>query len=141
MARVYCPRELLWIGVLTLVFQSRLCDPEPDKGDTPRKNSHNIGIVHFNNPKLLPSDAEVDDSRYVFDTSQEDVDPRRMGGIHIREEARKLAFKFNKLSNEEIGVTAMQVCMSVYYQSSYIHRRMSYLQPTACVFLIVTWCD
>ncbi|ELT96784.1 hypothetical protein CAPTEDRAFT_205113 [Capitella teleta] len=66
-----------------------------------------VGIVHFNNPRLLPSDVEVPE-RYVFDTTQEDSDPRRMGGIHLREEARKLALKFRKLSNEEVGVTAMQ---------------------------------
>ena len=69
-----------------------------------------IGVVHFNNPKLLEGLDEEDDL-FGYDMSQESTDPQLMGGIMIKEEARILGSKLRRLSNDEIGVTSMQVRM------------------------------
>ena len=52
--------------------------------------------------KLFASDG------YFRDTSQEEVKP--FGGINIQYEAQKLSASLRWLSNDEIGVTTMQVC-------------------------------
>ena len=72
---------------------------------------YSSGIVHFNNPKLLmeAESSDAEDARGVYDTTQETVDPRKIGGIYIKTEARRLGSKLRMLSNQEIGVTAMQV--------------------------------
>ena len=51
--------------------------------------------------KLFASDG------YFMDTSQEKVKP--FGGINIKYEAQKLSASLRWISNDEIGVTTMQV--------------------------------
>jgi hypothetical protein len=112
-----------WVVLLALTSVSCVTDPQNDD------EIDSIGIVHFNNPRLLPSDVEVPD-RYTFDATQENTDPSRMGGIHLKEEARKLGLKFQKLANEEAGVTAMQVgAVSSCLKCSVFHL---YLVPWTC---------
>ncbi|XP_064624547.1 VWFA and cache domain-containing protein 1-like isoform X2 [Lineus longissimus] len=68
------------------------------------------GMVHFNNPKLL-KDADRDlwtDDDWLKDRRQENLDPKKIGGIIITKEARRLSLKLKKITNEELGVTAMQ---------------------------------
>lgn len=105
------------LAVCGILMPIAYCDSDSNVPED--ETIHNVGVVHFNNPKLLPSDFDASE-RYVFDLSQEEADPRQMGGIHIREEARKLALKFRKLSNEEIGVTAMQVGNLVFRNCAFL---------------------
>ena len=58
--------------------------------------------------KVKPQET-IDDVLYDFDTSQEDPDPLKLGGISISEEAKKLSLKLRQISNDEIGVTTIQV--------------------------------
>ena len=58
--------------------------------------------------KLFASDG------YFTDTSQENVKP--FGGIKIQYEAQKLSASLRWISNDEIGVTTMQVCF--YFRQS-----------------------
>ena len=53
--------------------------------------------------KLFASDG------YFMDTSQEKVKP--FDGINIKYEAQKLSASLRWISNDEIGVTTMQVCL------------------------------
>jgi len=71
-------------------------------------------IIHFNNPKLLPGGQSFmnEDDTSEIDTTQDDSDPLKLGGLNIRDEARRFSVKLRTLSNEEIGVTAMQVTYS-----------------------------
>ena len=64
-------------------------------------------FVRFNNPALLSSDG--DSAPFPFDTTQEDPDPLKLGGIRLRDEAKQFAVRLRRLSNEEIGITTMQV--------------------------------
>ena len=106
--------RLIWIFHLLISVN---CDPSQKEGD----GSNPIGVVHFNNPKLLEGlDKEDDD--FGYDMSQESTSPQLMGGIAIREEARILGKKLRKLSNVEIGVTSMQVCLLHAYTCSYLAR-------------------
>ena len=57
--------------------------------------------------KLFASDG------YFTDTSQEDLKP--FGGIKIQYEAQKLSASLRWLSNDEIGVTTMQVSLLIFY--------------------------
>lgn len=70
-------------------------------------------FVRFNNPALLSSD--VDSAPFPFDTTQEDPDPLKLGGIRLRDEAKKFAVRLRRLSNDEIGITTMQVWLSSGY--------------------------
>ncbi len=113
MATCYYCVVTQWIPTLLLLLTVRkdcltLADREGDK-QIPQA----AGIVHFNNPKLLENlnNQNDKDGIYMFDTSQEAVDPKKMGGIVIQQEAENFAYKFRMLSNEEVGVTAMQVCV------------------------------
>lgn len=63
-------------------------------------------FVRFNNPALLSSDG--DSAPFPFDTTQEDPDPLKLGGIRLRDEAKQFAVRLRRLSNEEIGITTMQ---------------------------------
>ena len=78
--------------------------------DRSRQNYlHNL--LHLSQPKIVSHrdiDFELSDG-YSFDVEQEPTYPRQMGGINIKEEARKLATKLRILSNEEMGITSMQV--------------------------------
>ena len=95
---------------LTLTQVSTVYSSDTNK-DHVRHSGHNEGIVHFNNPKLLPDEV---DQGYVFDTSQEKPDSKKFGGIDLEEEAENLALKLLVISNTEIGVTRMQViCITV----------------------------
>lgn len=65
-------------------------------------------FVRFSNPDMMSSDVG-DGSSFPFDTTQEDADPLKLGGIRLREEAKKLSARLRRLSNEEMGITTMQV--------------------------------
>lgn len=74
------------------------------------------GRLHLRN--LGEKDAHHDhvhtrasDDGYSPDTRQETPNPTVFGGIKIEHEARKLSARLRWLSNEEIGITKMQVCM------------------------------
>jgi len=67
------------------------------------------GIVHFNNPNLLRELEKSLGDSYLYDRTQETADPKRIGGIRLKDEAHRLAYKFRMLSNEEIAVTDMQL--------------------------------
>lgn len=64
-------------------------------------------FVRFSNPDMMSSDVG-DGSSFPFDTTQEDADPLKLGGIRLREEAKKLSVRLRRLSNEEMGITTMQ---------------------------------
>lgn len=49
------------------------------------------------------------DESYYLDNRQVHVDPKQLGGIVIQDEAQKISAHLRWLSNEEIGVTKMQV--------------------------------
>ena len=101
-------------GLLALIVACSVlnaaCDEETVKTAS---SSRSAPVVHFNNPRLLPRDLheedEEEDDEFAFDVTQEDPDPLKLGGISIKNEAKKFALRFRKLSNEEIGVTEMQV--------------------------------
>ena len=52
-----------------------------------------------------------DGEGYMADNPQEKPDPAQLGGIGIQNEANRLAAQLRMLSNQEIGVTDMQVCI------------------------------
>jgi hypothetical protein len=56
---------------------------------------------------------------YFSDTRQDRVDPSILGGIRLQVEASKLSAKLRWISNEELGITHMQVskcCVNIYIQ-------------------------
>ncbi len=66
-------------------------------------------MVHFNNPKLFEGQWDVDYDDYSVDSAQERLSSEHFGGMDIEREAKKLAYKLRLLSNEEVGVTQLQV--------------------------------
>lgn len=55
----------------------------------------------------------VSDDGYFPDARQEPPDPSVLGGIRIEHEAQKLSARLRWLSNEEIGITKMQVMVLI----------------------------
>ena len=76
-------------------------------GEHVRTGAKPSSIV-FNNPKLL-NNEEFDYDGYSLDSTQEEPDPKKLGGIVIQDEAMKLSSKLRTLSNAELGVMKMQV--------------------------------
>ena len=121
MATVCCSRlrQLLgWVYISLILVLPVGSNDALDELPAQRSSSHS-GMVHFNNPKLLKgADKALNGGDgYAFDTRQEAVDPRKMGGIRIENEARRLSSKLRRLSNNEIGVTAMQVSVYIIFRS------------------------
>ena len=74
-----------------------------------RHAPHKLGVVHFNNPKLLSDLVKSGDTEYTVSTMEEKANPSQIGGIVINDEATVLGSKLRLLANNEIGVTTMQV--------------------------------
>jgi len=84
-----------------------LANPDNDSAEIARSESG----VRFNNPKMLQDGVFTDDSaEYDFDTTQEDVDILKFGGLNIRSEAKTLAMNLRQLTNSEMKVPFIQVC-------------------------------
>lgn len=89
---------LLLISVNTRVTSKDWSDNDIGRGGLSLKElTDSEGLT-----KLIASDG------YFTDTSQETVKP--FGGINIKYEAQKLSASLRWISNDEIGVTKMQVC-------------------------------
>ena len=72
-------------------------------------NSGKVHLKHLGeHGKSVPS--LLNEDGYFADTRQEKPDPHVLGGVHIEHEAQKLSAQLRWLSNEEIGITNMQVC-------------------------------
>jgi hypothetical protein len=54
--------------------------------------------------------TSYDDGYSVTDNKQDPVSPEMLGGIITQHESQKLAARLRWLSNDEIGITHMQVC-------------------------------
>jgi len=108
------PRELSGRGVDQDVTDSVTLDDDTDLEikSTDRSTQNRLhSLLQLSHPKIVihgDVDFELGDG-YSFDLDQEPAYPRQMGGINIKEEARKLATKLRILSNEEMGITSMQV--------------------------------
>lgn len=105
-----------WVVLTLLVFNPILICRTQDMDTAPdekqQQAGHSSGIyVHFNNPKLLMATQLEgnEDDEGAYDTTEDTVDPKKIGGVLIKEEAKKLGSKLRVLSNEEIGVMDMQV--------------------------------
>jgi hypothetical protein len=68
-------------------------------------------LLHIRRPKITvnKNDDFEESEGYIFGVHQGSSSPGQMGGINIKNEARWLANKLRILSNEEMGVTSMQV--------------------------------
>ena len=78
-------------------------------------------LIRIRTPKVvISSNDEFEEGEgYVFGVEQEKASPRQMGGINIKDEARWLANKLRTLSNDEMGVTSMQVCIRCVFDESW----------------------
>lgn len=56
-----------------------------------------------------PSSSDTDDEGYLTDTRQKAVNPGDMGGVVIQQASQDLSARLRWLSNDEIGITNMQV--------------------------------
>lgn len=73
---------------------------EPDAKKSSNQNDSPYGVF-----------TQIADGFYLTDGRQDKVNPQAFGGIIMSEEARRVATRLRYLSNEEIGVLEMQVCM------------------------------
>lgn len=86
-----------------LLLQMAISDEET--AQTEQKPSS----IVFNNPKLLKNSKNKEYDGYIVESGQIIPDPQRFGGILIQDESHKLAIKLRSLSNQELGVSKMQV--------------------------------
>ena len=85
------------------------------KDEVNQQGEFSAGIVLFNNPKLLRELEKSLEESTLFDQSENAVDPNKIGGVFLKNEAGSLGYMFRMLTIDEMGVTHMQVskCMLV----------------------------
>ena len=69
-----------------------------------KRDLHSYGNLDHESLKAL-----FGEDGYFSDTRQDPVDPSILGGIRLQVEASKLSAKLRWISNEELGITHMQV--------------------------------
>lgn len=111
--RPKCNRSLLCVLIYLFIFTF---DVQTVSENVKWLKNLSSGRLHLRN--LGEKDDHHDhvhtrasDDGYSPDTRQETPNPTVFGGIKIEHEARKLSARLRWLSNEEIGITKMQVCM------------------------------
>lgn len=77
-----------------------------------RRNSGGLNIKELTDAEKLSKLFQVENDGYFTDTEQVQVKP--FAGINIQNEAQKISANLRWISNEEIGVTAMQVIYPVF---------------------------
>lgn len=103
-----------------------------------KRDLHNYG--NLNNIDHEALKALFGKDGYFSDTRQDHVDPSILGGIRLQVEASKLSAKLRWISNEELGITHMQVskcCVNMYIQ---MIRRIFLITPCSsnCSTSIIT---
>lgn len=76
-----------------------------------RRNSGGLKLKELTDSEKLSQLFRIEKDGYFTDTEQIEVKP--FAGINIQTEAQKLAANLRWISNEEIGVTAMQVMLQI----------------------------
>lgn len=110
-ARRESVRNLLCLQTTVIIIFSRICVSYEDEHKWIGPNFDDAGKI-----KLRNLDATTDhrtfefDDGYVTDNRQDPVSPEMLGGIIIQHESQKLSARLRWLSNDEIGITNMQVC-------------------------------
>jgi len=95
---------VMFAVVLSLMVQCILC---ANDRNLYRRNSGGLNIKELTDAEKLSKLFKIESDGYFTDTEQVQVKP--FSGINIQNEARKLSANLRWISNEEIGVTAMQV--------------------------------
>ena len=110
------PNHCAWVVLSLLLVCQHISSSSQQGSDVGEQaeDQYSSAIVHlnFNNPSMLESGRAGGESNTgdgVYDTTQQEVDPRNIGGIQIELEAKSLRQKLRSLSNIEMGVLAMQV--------------------------------
>ena len=135
MATICCCKVFLVGFLLTSCTALANSEDSDDSEGHRRHRSSHSGTVHFNNPGLLrkATNGLKDQGVWNLDKTQERVDPKKMGGIYIPNEAKKTASKLRMIANSELAVTSMQVRISCSYVNDLIRYCIDgYSQVLSC---------
>lgn len=103
-------RTLFCLHLSVMFFCNHICASQEE--DTKWVDEH---VDDSRKIKLRNLDETTDrrtldlDDGYVTDNRQDPVNPEMLGGIIIQHESQKLSARLRWLSNDEIGITNMQV--------------------------------
>lgn len=102
--------SLCWlISVITVL--SQICVSVSDDRQRMGKSVDEPGKLNVRNLDGTPDRRTFVDEGYVTDNKQDPVSPEMLGGIIIQHESQKLSARLRWLSNDEIGITNMQVSL------------------------------
>jgi len=102
--------SLCWlISVITVL--SQICVSVSDDRHRMGKSVDEPGKLNVRNLDGTPDRRTFVDEGYVTDNKQDPVSPEMLGGIIIQHESQKLSARLRWLSNDEIGITNMQVSL------------------------------
>lgn len=100
--------SLCWLISVITVF-SQICVSVEDDRQRIGKSVDEPGKLNVRNLDGTTDRRTIVDEGYVTDNKQEPVSPEMLGGIIIQHESQKLSARLRWLSNDEIGITNMQV--------------------------------
>lgn len=93
--------------VCVVVLCCLSCASDPKR--TRDVNDRTQGKVSLHNIGEQDRLAKLLDDGYFTDTRQDAVSPKILGGIDIAKEASKISMQLRWITNQEIGITDMQV--------------------------------
>ena len=100
--------SLCWILSVITVF-SQVCVTVEESRQTVLKSVQNASKLNVRNLDGSPDRRTSEGDGYVTDHKQDPVSPEMLGGIIIQHESQDLSARLRWLSNDEIGITKMQV--------------------------------
>ncbi len=103
--------QFLHLTFTVLLFMNYVVYSVQDDHNWIGQSSGSSGRIKLRNfdVKHQRRTVEITDEGYLTDNRQESVSPKQLGGIVIQAESEKLSAGLRWLSNDEIGITNMQV--------------------------------